>query len=172
MTTDFSLAPWGMTFAALMFVIGNGVWTNHVVRHKPWLGWVLWSASALIIIVVAAAIELRLGSNSDGIWTRLSSVNGENHWIVIMLYMLISVPGAAGVLFHQSVSWTRLAVVATGLVVFIPLGKQLHDPNDPRLFLSLGITLALCGLVWLWSVLLDCEPEQHRKTVPLTEMDE
>ncbi|MDQ6996002.1 MAG: hypothetical protein Q9M82_00895 [Mariprofundus sp.] len=172
MTTDFALAPWGMTFAALMFVIGNGVWTNNIVRHKPWLGWVLWSASAVIIIVIAAAIELRLSGSDSGIWTRLTSVNGENHWIVIMLYMLISVPGAAGVLFHQSVNWTRMAVLATALVVFIPLGKQLHDPNDSRLFLSLGITLAMCGLIWLWSVLLDCEPAHQRKTVPLAEMDE
>jgi len=172
MTSDFTLAPWGMTFAALMFVLGNGIWTNHVVRHKPWLGWVLWSLSTVIVIVIAAAIQLRLSGNHSGIWTLLTSVNGENHWIVTMLYMLLSVPGAAGVLFRQSVNWTRLSVIATALIIFIPLGKQLHDPNDSRLFLSLGITLTLCGLVWLWSVLLDCEPNRQRKTVLLAEMDE
>jgi len=170
MQIDFSIAPWGMTFAALMYVIGNGAWTNHIVRHKPWLGWVVWGASSIVIIVIAAAIELRL-SGQSGIWSRLTSVNIENHWIVVTLYALISVPGAASVLFRQSVNWTRLAVLAIGLILFIPVGTQLHDPNDPRLFLSLGMTLASCGLIWLWSVLLDCEPVHQRKTVPLAEAD-
>ncbi len=171
MQIEFTLAPWGMTFAALMYVIGNGVWTNHVVRHKPWIGWLLWGASSAAVIVIAAIIELRLSGSSNGVWTRLTSVNGENHWIVIMLYALMSVPGAAGVLFRQSVVWTRIGVLAIGLIVFIPLGQQLHDPNDSRLFLSLGITLTICGLSWLWSVLLDCEPAHQRKTVPLAEAD-
>jgi len=170
MQIDFSIAPWGMTFAALMYVIGNGAWTNHIVRHKPWLGWVVWGASSIVIIVAAAAIELRL-SGQSGIWSRLTSVNFENHWIVLTLYALISVPGAASVLFRQSVNWTRLAVLAIGLILFIPVGSQLHDPNDPRLFLSLGMTLASCGLIWLWSVLLDCEPVHQRKTVPLAQAD-
>lgn len=170
MQIDFSIAPWGMTFAALMYVLGNGAWTNHIVRHKPWLGWVVWGASSIVIIVAAAAIELRL-SGQSGIWSRLTSVNFENHWIVLTLYALISVPGAASVLFRQSVNWTRLAVLAIGLILFIPVGSQLHDPNDPRLFLSLGMTLASCGLIWLWSVLLDCEPVHQRKTVPLAQAD-
>jgi len=97
-------------------------------------------------------------------------VNFENHWIIATLYMLMSIPGAASVLFHQSLNWTRLATLSTALIVLIPLGTQLHDPNDPRLALSLGITLALCGILWLWSSMLDCEPAHHRKTVPLEEM--
>ncbi len=172
MHIEFTFAPWGMTFAALMYVIGNGIWTNHLVRHKPWLGWPIWSASALILIIIAAAIEIRLSGESTGIWSRLTEVNGENHWIVVMLYMLLSVPGAAGVLFHQSVNWTRLGVLSIALIVFIPLGMQLNDPNDSRLFLSLGITFATCGLSWLWSVLLDCEPVHQRKTVPVAEADQ
>jgi len=171
MHIEFTFAPWGMTYAALMYVIGNGVWTNHVVRNKLWLGWVIWFVSALLVIVVGAVIELRLSGN-EGIWTLLSSVNIENHWIIATLYALISVPGAASVLFRQSLSWTRLSIISVALIVLIPLGMQLHDPNDPRLFLSLGITLAACGLIWLWSILLDCEPHHQRKTVPLTEMDE
>jgi len=74
------------------------------------------------------------------------------------------------VLFRQSVDWTRLGVLATALIVFIPLGAQLNDAENSRLFLSLGVTLATCGLLWIWSMLLDCEPEHIRKTVPLDEM--
>jgi len=170
MNIDFSLAPWGMAFAALMFLVGNGAWTNHIVRHKPWLGWVLWSLTVPVIIVLGAIIELRLSGKTDSIWFLLTSVNFENHWIVATLYMLMSIPGAASVLFHQSMNWTRLATLTTALIVLIPLGTQLHDPNDPRLALSLGITLGLCGILWLWSSMLDCEPAHHRKTVPVEEM--
>jgi len=169
MNIDFSLAPWGMAFAALMFLAGNGAWANHIVRHKPWLGWPIWSVTALAIITIGAVIELRLSGNTDGIWALLTSVNIENHWIVTMLYALISVPGAASVLFHQSVNWTRTAILTCSLIVLIPLGSQLHDPNDPRLALSLGITLGLCGIMWLWSNILDCEPAHQRKTVPVAE---
>jgi len=170
MNIDFSLAPWGMAFAALMFLVGNGAWTNHIVRHKPWLGWALWSLTVPVIIVLGAILELRLSGKTDSIWFLLTSVNFENHWIVATLYMLMSIPGAASVLFHQSMNWTRLATLTTALIVLIPLGTQLHDPNDPRLALSLGITLGLCGILWLWSSMLDCEPAHHRKTVPVEEM--
>jgi len=172
MHIDFTFAPWGMTYAALMYVLGNGVWTNHIVRQKPWLGWIAWSASALIIIFIGAVLEVQLSGNKNGVWTVLSSANKENHWIVATLYALMSVPGAAAVLFRQSLGWTRLGVLTVALIVFIPLGMQLHDPNDPRLFLSMGISLAICGLTWLWSVLLDCEPARQRKTVQVMEMDE
>ena len=34
MHIEFTNAPWGMAFAALMYLIGNGIWINHLVRHK------------------------------------------------------------------------------------------------------------------------------------------
>lgn len=171
MNIDFTLAPWGMAFGAFMYVIGNGVWTNHLARNKAWMGWLLWSLSAIVVILLGAIIEQKLGSN-ESIGNILTTVNVENHWIVVTLYALLSIPGAAALLFRQSVSWTRLGVLATALIVFIPLGTQLHDPNDPRLLLSIGITAATCGLVWLWSIMLDCEPAHQRKTVPVEEMDQ
>ncbi|ATX81881.1 hypothetical protein Ga0123462_1012 [Mariprofundus ferrinatatus] len=171
MNIDFSLAPWGMTFAAAMFVIGNGVWMNRLARNSAWMGWIMWTLSAIVVLVAAAAIEQQLG-NGEGIWASLTSVNAENHWIVVTLYALISIPGAASILFRQPVGWTRLAALATVIIVLIPLGSQLQDPNDPRLALSLGITSAACALIWLWSKLLDCEPEHVRKTVPVEEMDQ
>jgi len=171
MHTDFTFAPWGMIYAALMYVIGNGIWTNHLARQKPWLGWLMWSVSAILIIFIGAIIELRLAGGSS-VLNKLTSVNIENHWIVVTLYALLSIPGAASVLFRQSVDWTRLGVLATALIVFIPLGAQLNDPENNRLLFSLGVTLAICGLLWVWSMMLDCEPVHKRKTVPLEEMSQ
>lgn len=171
MNIDFTFAPWGMAFAALMLVIGNGAWMNHLARNRAWMGWLLWSSSATLILIIGAAIEQKLG-NGAGIWAGLTSVNKENHWIVITLYALISIPGAASVLFRQPVIWTRMAVLTTAVIVLIPLGRQLQDHNDSRLLLSLGITATAVALIWLWSKLLDCEPEHARKTVPLEEMSQ
>ncbi|GAV20941.1 hypothetical protein MMIC_P1919 [Mariprofundus micogutta] len=171
MNIDFALAPWGMAFAGFMYIMGNGAWMNHLARKNAWMGWLLWIISAAVVLVLGAAVEQNLAGKSD-IWTILSGVSMENHWIIITLYALISIPGAASVLFGQAASWTQLAVLATTLIIFIPLGSQLQDPNDSRLMLSLGITLAVGGLMWLWSVMLDCDPEHKRKTVPVEEMDQ
>jgi len=171
MNTDFAFAPWGMAYAALMYIVGNGVWTNYLVRQKPWTGWLMWSFSAVLVVVIGAAIQLRLGGG-EGVLAIIASTSGESHWIVLTLYALLSIPGAAGILFRQSVGWTRFGILVTGLLVFIPLGAQLNDPAGNHLLLSLGITLAVCGLMWTWSMLLDSEPEHRRKTVPLKEMSQ
>lgn len=92
MNIDFTFAPWGMTYAALMFVIGNGIWTNYLVRQKPWAGWLMWSVSALPVVVAGAAIQLRLGGG-DGVWAIISSTSTESHWIIVTLYALLSIPG-------------------------------------------------------------------------------
>ena len=169
MHIDFQFAPWGMFVAALMYVVGNGVWTNHLARNNYWIGWLLWIGSAVILLIAGAFIEGRL-AGSGSIWELLSGVEPEKHWIIVTLYALLSVPGTASVLFRQNMAWTRLAVIATALLVFIPLGTQLHDPDNSYLALSLGITLAVCAIMWLWTSLLDCEPEHKRKTVTVEEM--
>ncbi|PIW46237.1 MAG: hypothetical protein COW18_10790 [Zetaproteobacteria bacterium CG12_big_fil_rev_8_21_14_0_65_54_13] len=169
MQIDFTFAPWGMAYAALMYVLGNGTWTNHLARRNAWLGWLMWATSALLIIILGAVIGQHLGNKGD-LLSILGSMNKENYWIILTLYALMSIPGAASVLFRQSMSWTRLALLATAMIVFIPLGSQLHDPDNARLGISIGMMLAICGLMWIWSIMLDCEPEQHRKTVPLDEM--
>lgn len=160
-----------MAYAALMYIVGNGIWANYLVRQRPWAGWLMWSISALLVVVIGAAIQLRLGGG-DGIWSIISSTSGESHWIILTLYALLSIPGAASVLFRQSIAWTRFGILAAALLVFIPLGAQLNDPASKHLTLSLGITLAVCGLMWGWSMLLDAEPEHRRKTVPLKEMSQ
>ncbi len=170
MHIDFTFAPWGMIFAAFMYIVGNGVWQNGLARQRIWLGWLLWVLSAAAILVLGAAIEIRLGGG-ESIVDQLTSVDIENHWITLTLYALLSVPAAASVLFRQDLAWTRLAVCATALLVFIPLGSQINDPDDSRLAFSLGITLAVVGLMWFWSLLFDVEPEHQRKTIPVEEAD-
>lgn len=170
MHIDFTFAPWGMVFAAFMYIVGNGVWLNPAARRSVWLGWLFWIISAAAMLVLGAAIELRLGGG-EGIMAQLSGVDMENHWIIVTLYALLSVPAAASVMFRQDLNWTRLAVCATAMLIFIPLGSQINDPDDSRLALSLGITLAVVGLMWFWSLFFDVEPEHQRKTVPVEETD-
>jgi len=160
----FEFAPWGMFFAGVMYVVGNGVWVNHLVRERRWLGWVLWVLSAVGLIFLAAILEVRLDTASDlGVWQRLTSVDLENHWIAFTLFSLMSVPGAASVLLKQSIRWTRVAVVLPALLVFIPLGQQLANPNDSYTVLSLGVALAVSGVMLMWQMVLDSEPEEVSK---------
>ncbi|MDQ7010391.1 MAG: hypothetical protein Q9M29_01085 [Mariprofundaceae bacterium] len=159
MNIQFEFAPWGVFFAGMMYVIGNGAWANHVVRQKVWLGWLFWGVCALLVLVVAALFESRLDPQDGGIADHLTKVDLENHWIAVTLFALLSVPGAASVMFRQSIAWTRIAILAPALIVFIPVGRQLANPEDNYLLLSLGVALGVCGLVWLWLSLLDCEPE-------------
>jgi len=161
---QFELAPWGMFFAGLMYVIGNGVWVNHLVRQRRWLGWLLWILSGVALVLLAALFENRLDTASNmGIWQRLTSVDPENHWIALTLFALMSVPGAVSVMLKQSVRWTRLALIAPALLVFIPLGQQLMNPNDSYTALSVGVALAVCAVMLLWQMMLDCDPVDEKK---------
>lgn len=170
MHTDFHLAPWGMFYAAVMYIVGNAIWTNHLVRERQWLGWLMWLISAAGVVIAGALIEIRLSTEPAGLWATLSGVAPEKHWIIVSLYALLSFPGAASIIFRQNTAWTRLAVTASAMLVFIPLGHQLHDPDNSRLALSIGITLITCSIMWVWISLLDSEPAHQRKTVPVEEM--
>jgi len=164
MPVQFDYAVWGVFFAALLYVLGNGVWVNHLVREKNWLGWVLWSALGAVLLVVAALFEVRLDqAGTVRAMERLSAVDPENHWIALGLLALMSVPGAASVLLKQSVRWTRITLLLPAILLFIPVGRQLANPENDYLLLSLGVTAAVCGTLYLWQMLLDCEPEQVHK---------
>jgi len=164
MPVQFDYAVWGVFFAALLYLLGNGVWVNHLVREKNWLGWVLWSALGAVLLIVAALFEVRLDqAGSMGVMERLTSVDPENHWIALGLLALMSVPGAASVLLKQSVRWTRITLLLPAILLFIPVGRQLANPENDYLLLSLGVTAAVCGTLFLWQMLLDCEPEQAHK---------
>lgn len=161
MQVSFEYAPWGVFFAGLMYVIGNGVWVNHLVRERNWLGWPLWLAAGVMFLLVAALFESRLDTASSmGMWERLTGVDGENHWIALSLFALLSVPGAASVLFRQSIRWTRLALLLPAVMIFIPMGRQLANPDNNYLLLSLGAAAVVCAAMYVWQMLLDVEPEK------------
>ncbi len=155
MQFDPQYSYWGLFLAAMMYVIGNGLWTNHAVRQRLWLGWVMWSLSAIALIVLAAAIETHIDSSAGGIWQRITSVDTENHWIAAALYALMSVPGAASVIFKQDARWTRLALLAPAIVIFIPAGMQVDSPDASNITAGLGLTAVVCSLVLAWQMLLD-----------------
>ena len=161
----FQLAPWGMFFAGLMYVIGNGVWVNHLVRQRKWVGWLLWILAAAALLVLAAGLENHLQpEESISIWQRLSSVDFENHWIAVTLFALMSVPGGAAVLLNQGMRWTRLALLAPALLIFIPVGNQIMNPKDNYTAMSIGLAFAVCAILVVWQMLLDCEPVNHKKS--------
>ncbi len=168
MHMDFTYAPLGMGFAALMYLVGNGVWMNRLSRRRIWAGWLIWAATAAGVLLLGAAMENRL-AGGEGVWATLTAADGEKHWIILTLYALMSVPAAACVMFRISCGWTRFATLFIAVLVFIPMGAQLQDPDSGHLLESLGITLATVGLIWGWSVLLDVEPEHRRRTVPVEE---
>jgi len=153
---------WGIGFACVMYVIGNGAWINHLARHKLWKGWLMWLAAALVIIVAGAFIDIRLSGSTNGLWQQLTGVDKENHWIAITLFALMSTPGAASVIFRLNPLWTRLAVVLPAIVVFIPIGMQLSSGSS-SFAAGLGLTLAVCALLTFWQMMLDIEPLAKQK---------
>ncbi len=159
----FEYAPWGMYFAALMYVLGNAAWVNYAVRKRRWLGWLLWSLLAVSVLWLAAMLDMRMQGIDEGVIEHLRAPDPENHWIALTLFALLSVPGAACVLLRQSVGWTRLALMLPALLLFSTMGAQLEDPQRSYLWLSLGITLAVCAALWLWQQLLDAEPEPRQR---------
>lgn len=156
---NFELAPWGIFFTAIMYVLGNGAWVNHTVRQRRWLGWVLWLLVGTLLVIVAAVFDARVDSNSDtSILQRLTSPDFENHWIIFTLFALLSVPGAACILLKQSINMTRTALLLPAILLFLPMGRQLANPNQDYLLLSVGVTVAVCAVLVLWQHLLDAEP--------------
>jgi len=81
----------------------------------------------------------------------------------------MSVPGAASVLLKQSVRWTRITLLLPAILLFIPVGRQLANPENDYLLLSLAVTAAVCGTLFLWQMLLDCEPEQAHSNEKVAE---
>ncbi|MDT8376953.1 MAG: hypothetical protein RQ867_09520 [Mariprofundaceae bacterium] len=161
---QFDYAAWGVFFAALLYILGNGVWVNHLVRERNWLGWLLWSVLGSLLLFVAALFEARLDQTGNmGAVERLVSADSENHWIALGLFALISVPGAASVLLRQSVRWTRVILLLPAILLFTPVGRQLDNPDDSYLLLSVGTTLVVCTVLYIWQMLLDCEPEKTLK---------
>ncbi|MDQ6966402.1 MAG: hypothetical protein Q9M23_05720 [Mariprofundaceae bacterium] len=153
---------WGIGFAGMMYVVGNGVWTNHLARQKQWMGWLMWLLTSLVILVAGAFVDTRLAASQADLWQRMSSVDMENHWIVLTLYALMSVPGAAAVILKQASTWTRLALLIPALIVFVPAGLQLGTGAN-GIAAGLGLALAIAALMFAWQFMLDTPPEEKQR---------
>jgi len=153
---------WGIGFAGMMYVIGNGVWTNHLARQKAWMGWLMWVVAAILIIIVGAFVDIRLSGSQSGLWTQLTSVDKENHWIALTLFALMSVPGAASVILKQASTWTRLALILPAIIVFIPVGMQLGAGAN-SIAAGLGLALIVSALMFVWQFMLDTPPEEKQR---------
>jgi len=155
---------WGIAYAGMMYIIGNGAWVNHLARNKQWLGWLMWLAAGVLLIVCGALIEIRLSGSESGLWQRLTGVDKENHWIVLVLFALMSVPGAASVILKQTVNWTRIALIIPAIVVFIPVGMQLGASSGNSIVAGLGLALVVCAMLLIWQFMLDRDesPQQEK----------
>jgi hypothetical protein len=140
-------------------VIGNAAWVNQWARQNRFMGTLIWSALGVVILIFAAMFDMRLDpSLNSAVLDRMVLVDGENHWIALTLYALLSTPGIAANLFSLDLRLTRLALVIPALVVFIPMGKQLEHPEGALILFSVGSAVAVIGVLLLSQMLLDAEP--------------
>lgn len=153
---------WGIGFAGLMYVIGNGVWTNHIARSSQWKGWLMWLLAAVLIVIAGSFVDIRLSGLQVDLWARMTSVDKENHWIALTLFALMSVPGAASVILRQASTWTRLALLLPAIIVFVPAGMQLGSGFN-SIAAGLGIALVISALMFFWQMLLDSPPEEKQR---------
>ncbi|WP_038247675.1 hypothetical protein [Ghiorsea bivora] len=164
MDLNYNHAFWGILFAGIFYVVGNAAWVNKWARESRFIAILLWSVLGFVILLFAASFDMRLDPNlQSGIWERMTSVDGENHWIALTLYALLSTPGIAANLFSLELRMTRLALILPGILVFIPMGKQLEHPEGSLILVSIGATVAVVGILLLFQMLLDVEPEKKKK---------
>jgi len=157
---------WGIAYASMMYVIGNGIWINHLARKKQWLGWLMWLVAGILLIICGALIEIRLSGSGSGLWERLTSVDKENHWIVLVLFALMSVPGATSVILKQTALWTRMALIIPAIVIFIPVGMQLGRTGGSNIPAGLGLALLVSAIIMIWQFMLDIDTStQQEKSV-------
>ena len=153
---------WGIGFAGMMYIVGNGVWTNHLARQKQWMGWLMWLLAAIATILIGALIDIRLSGTQNTLWQYLSGVDKENHWIQLTLFALMSVPGAASVILKQASTWTRMALILPAIVVFVPVGMQIGT-GAGSLAAGFGLALAISALMFAWQFMLDTPPAERQR---------
>jgi hypothetical protein len=164
MDLNYNHAFWGILFAGIFYVVGNAAWVNKWAREKRFIGILAWAVLGLVILLFAASFDMRLDPALNmGIWERMTSVDGENHWIALTLYALLSAPGIAANLFSLELRMTRLALILPGILVFIPMGQQLEHPEGSLILVSIGATVAVIGTLLVFQMLLDVEPENRKK---------
>ncbi len=164
MDLNYNHAYWGVLFAGVFYVLGNAAWVNQWARQKRVLGIIIWAALGMLILALAAMFDMRLDPQLHmPVSERMMIVDGENHWIALTLYALLSVPGLAANLFSLEIRMTRLALIVPGFIVFIPMGQQLEHPEGALLLFSIGAAVAVVGSLLLFQMLLDEEPAKHAK---------
>jgi len=165
MEMNYDHAFWGVFFAGIFYVVGNAAWVNQWARKSRFIGTLIWAALGVVILMFAAVFDMRLDPSLDGaVFDRMSAVDGENHWIAMTLYALLSAPGIAANLFGLDLRLTRLALMIPALVVFIPMGKQLEHPEGSLLLFSVGAAVVVLVVLIAFQMLLDAEPEKKTKT--------
>ncbi|MDQ7003810.1 MAG: hypothetical protein Q9N67_02355 [Ghiorsea sp.] len=164
MDLNYNDAFWGFLFAGLFYVVGNAAWVNQWARKSRFIAIIMWAVLGVVILAFAASFDMRLDPTLNmSIWERLTTVDGENHWIALTLYALLSTPGIAANLFSLELRMTRLALIVPGLLVFIPMGQQLQHPEGSLIAISLGAAVATIGVLLVFQMLLDVEPERKTK---------
>ena len=130
MDMNYNHAFWGVLFAGIFYVVGNAAWVNQWARESRMLGTLIWAVLGVGILAFAAMFDMRLDPNLSGaVLDRMGTVDGENHWIALTLYALLSTPGIAANLFGLDLRMTKLSLIVPALIVFIPMGKQLEHPE-------------------------------------------
>jgi len=164
MDLNYNDAYWGFLFAGLFYVLGNAAWVNQWARNSRFIATIMWAVMGVLVLVFAASFDMRLDPKLQGsVLDRLMSVDGENHWIALTLYALLSAPGIAANLFKLELRMTKLALIVPGLIIFIPMGQQLQHPEGSLLLVSIGSAVAVTGILLLFQMLLDAEPEKKTK---------
>lgn len=164
MDLNYNHAYWGVLFAGLFYVLGNAAWVNKWARQSRVIGVLLMVALGVIVVVMAAMFDMRLDPKLQAsVFDRISSVDGENHWIALTLFALLSAPGIAANLFSLDLRLTRLALILPAILIFIPMGQQLEHPEGPLMLFSVIATLATIAVLLMFQMLLDAEPAKKVK---------
>ncbi|MDX8387381.1 MAG: hypothetical protein R8M46_02460 [Ghiorsea sp.] len=164
MDMNYNHAFWGVLFAGIFYVVGNAAWVNQWARQNRFIGTLIWAALGVVILIFAAIFDMRLDPSLNGaVLDRMNTVDGENHWIALTLYALLSTPGIAANLFGLELRMTRLALIVPALLVFIPMGKQLEHPEGALLLFSVGAAAAVIAILLFIEILLDAEPVKKSK---------
>ncbi|OIP98899.1 MAG: hypothetical protein AUK35_09920 [Zetaproteobacteria bacterium CG2_30_46_52] len=164
MDLNYNHAFWGVLFAGLFYVLGNAAWVNQWARQSRLIGVLLTVAMGVIVVVLAAMFDMRLDPElQSSVLDRISRVDGENHWIALTLFALLSAPGIAANLFSLDLRLTRLALILPAILIFIPMGKQLEHPDGDLMLFSVIATVATTAVLLMFQLLLDAEPVKKDK---------
>ncbi|MDQ6962459.1 MAG: hypothetical protein Q9M28_08035 [Mariprofundaceae bacterium] len=164
MEMNAQFAMWGIFFMSFMYLLGNIVWTNHMVRKNLLWGWLAWFISGLFVLILGHSIGNYLGGQVglDALIKTLETSNLESYWIIFSLYALLSVPGAGCVIFKQSKAVTLMTILLPALVVLIPSSIALAKSTEVTYLY--GAVIPICGLLFLCQQILDIEPMPKEQT--------